>query len=222
MADLDPRLISGERLVFRTSKHWAGLITGSWWALLMVLASLALAWIQPDNTGGLLGFLSRTIELVRLGLFLGGCGWLVYNVIAWRTAQYSVTNLRILCHEGLLRRRSTDTLLTSVADIRTVIPALGGVLGFGHVRIVTAAGDAGRDTFAAVRDAQGFKRQVLEQKAGTAVTKPGKAAPARPGTSPDVTFEVGQLLHHLANLREAGAVSPEDYEARKAEWLRLM
>jgi hypothetical protein len=49
-------------------------------------------------------------------------------------------------------------------DIRTVVPALGGMLGFGNIRIVTAAGDAGRDAFTAVRDPMTFKRHVLEQK----------------------------------------------------------
>ncbi|MBV9356250.1 MAG: PH domain-containing protein [Chloroflexi bacterium] len=227
----DSRLISGEQRVFTTSKHWVGLLLRSIWPILMVLASFALAWIQPDNEGGVLGFLSRIIELIRLGLFLGGAGWIAYNIIAWRTAEYSVTNLRVLGHEGLIRRRTTDTLLSSLSDIRTSTPALGSVLGFGNVRIVSAGGEAGRDNFTAVRDAEGFKRQVLEQKAGSAATgrrrqpsapvAPGAVA-SQPGASADVVLEVTQLLHHMTNLRDAGAITPQEYETRKAEWLRLI
>jgi hypothetical protein len=116
MSDLDPRLISGERVVYVTRKHWAALLTDSVWALVMLVASVVLAWIQPDASTGVLGFFSRIIELLRLGLFFGGCGWIVYNAIAWRTAEYTVTNLRVFGHEGLLRRRSSDTLLS----LRTV------------------------------------------------------------------------------------------------------
>src|SRR5262245_26292741 len=111
MSESDPRFISGERLVYTTRKHWGSLLTDSIWAILMVAGSFVLAWVQPDNSGGILGFLSRVIDLVRLGLFLGGCGWFIYNIVAWRTAEYTVTSLRVLGHEGLVRRRSTDTLL---------------------------------------------------------------------------------------------------------------
>jgi Bacterial PH domain/Short C-terminal domain len=227
--DIDRRLISGEHVVFTTTKHWAGLIVISLWPILMVLGSFALAWVQPDNASGVLGFFSRVIELIRLGLFLGGCGWIIYNFVAWRTAEYSVTNRRVLGHEGLVRRRSTDTLLTSVSDIRTVTPAMGGVLGYGHIWIVTAAGDAGRDRFTAVRGAEAFKHHVLEQKVGSAAARTGgatasgpapTAVPAQPITSADVALEVTQLIRHLANLRDAGAITQDEYEAKKAEWLR--
>ena len=127
--DDNPRLIAGERTVFTTNKHWAGLLLRSLWPIAMVLASFVVAWVQPESTTGIAGFFNRVLELVRLGLFLGGCGWIVYNLVAWRTTEYNVTNLRIFGHEGILRRRSTDTLLSSIADIRTVVPALGGIGG---------------------------------------------------------------------------------------------
>ena len=205
MSDLDPRLIGGERVVYTTRKHWAALVTDSVWAVLLLAGSVVLAWVQPDSSSGVLGFFSRIIELLRLGLFFAGCGWIVYNVIAWRTAEYTVTNLRVFGHEGLVRRRSCDTLLSSLADVRTIIPALGGLLGFGHIRIVSASGDAGIETFTAVRNAQGFKRHVLEQKAGT-----GVAGAAGSSTS------VSQLLAQLANLRDAGVLTPEEYAAKSA------
>jgi uncharacterized membrane protein YdbT with pleckstrin-like domain len=225
MSDVDPRLISGERIVFTTSKHWAGLVTDSFWAILMVLGSFVLAWIQPESTTGVLGFFSRIIELLRLGLFLGGCGWIVYNVVAWRTAEYSVTNKRVLGHEGLLRRRHTDTLLTSVSDIQMITPALGSVLGFANIRVISSAGEAGRDTFTGMRQADVFKRQVLEQKAGSAAMATAgqprsgpetMSAPAAPIGSANAAHEATQLLGQLASLRDAGVITADEYEAKKA------
>jgi hypothetical protein len=204
-SDLDPRLISGERVVYSTSKHWAALITDSAWAILMVVASVVLGWIQPDATSGVLGFFSRTIELLRLGLFFGGCGWIIYNAIAWRTAEYTVTNLRVFGHEGLVRRRSSDTLLSSLSDVRLVIPAVGGVLGYGNIRIISASGEVGKDTFTAVHDPQGFKRQILEQKAGA-------GAVAANSNSGNIT----QLLTQLTNLRDAGVLTDAEYAAKTA------
>jgi hypothetical protein len=205
MSDLDPRLISGERVVYATRKHWAALVTDSWWPLLMVVASIVLAWIQPDATGGVLGFFNRTIDLLRLGLFFGGCAWIVYNAVAWRTAEYTVTNLRVFGREGLVRRRSSDTLLSSLSDVRAVIPALGGLLGYGNIRIISAGGEVGQDTFTAVRDAQGFKRQILEQKAG--------AGSASANSS---SADTAQLLTQLDSLRAAGLLTPDEYAAKTA------
>ena len=171
MSDSDPRLIAGEDIVYSTRQHWAGVISNSLWAILLLLGAILAAWIQTDTTTGIFGFFNRILELIQLSLFLTGVGWIIYNIVAWRTAEYSVTTLRVLGREGLLRRRSTDTLLTSVSDIQTVIPWLGSLLGFGNLRIVSAAGEAGKDTFTGMDHPDEFKRRVLEAKLATLRTR---------------------------------------------------
>jgi len=136
-----------------------------------------------------------------------------------------VTNRRVFGTEGLIRRRQTDTLLTSIADVKTMIPWLGRMLGFGHIRIVSASGEAGSDSFTNVRDVEGFKREILEQKTGTAAmserpqgAQPVAASPpnqAPPPSSADVTATLGEL----ARLRDAGAITAAEYEAKKTELL---
>ena len=74
---------------------------------------------------------------------------------------------------------------------------LGGLLGYGNIRIISAAGEVGKDNFTAVRDAQGFKRQILEQKAGAGAN----------------SSNASQLLSQLAALRDAGVLTPEEYAA---------
>ena len=163
MADLDERLITGESVIRTTSKHWIAPLGDSKWAILMIVGALVAAWLQGDSTSGVTGFVNRGLELVRLALFLGGIAWIVYNVVAWRTAEYHVTNRRVFGTDGLVRRRQTDTLLTSIADVKTVIPWLGRMLGFGHVRIVSASGEAGADSFTNIRDVEPFMRELREQ-----------------------------------------------------------
>jgi uncharacterized membrane protein YdbT with pleckstrin-like domain len=227
MADLDERLISGETVVRTTSKHWIAPLGDSIWAILMIVGALIAAWLQGDSTTGVAGFFNRGLELVRLALFLGGIAWIAYNIVAWRTAEYHVTNRRVFGTDGLVRRRQTDTLLSSIADVKTVIPWLGRMLGFGHIRIVSASGDAGSDSFTNVRDVEGFKREILEQKsgvgaqAGRGADAQGAAAPPSVPTSPappssaDITATLGEL----ARLRDAGAITAAEYEAKKTELL---
>ena len=225
MNKMDPRLVSGETVVFTTTKHWAAPVADSRWAILMVLGAVALGWTQPDTSGGLLGLISRAIDLVRLGLFYGGVAWTIYNFVAWRTAEYAVTNRRVFCREGLARRRASDTLLTSLSDVRTSSSIVGRALGYGSIRLISASGVAGEDMFTTVRDVQTLKQEIMEQKAGSAslaVADPGtvntanlsdKAAPAA------TALEITEVLERLVRLRDAGAITPDEYSVKKADLL---
>jgi len=217
MSDLDERLISGENVVFSTAKHWFAVVADSKWAILMIVVALAAGWLQSDATTGIGGFFNRSLGLMQQGLWLGALAWIAYNVIAWRSADYRVTNRRVFGQEGLIRRRTTDTLLTSISDVKTAIPALGRMLGYGNIRILTSSGDAGADNLTSVRDVQAFQREILEQKTGASSVAPAVAVAAAPPapSSGEITATLGEL----AKLRDAGAITVEEFEAKKAELL---
>jgi uncharacterized membrane protein YdbT with pleckstrin-like domain len=222
VADLNDRLISGETIVFSTSKHWFALVADSKWAILMIVVALAASWLQSGSTSGVSGFLNRSLGLVQQGLWLGALGWIAYNVIAWRSAEYHVTNRRVLGQEGLIRRRTTDTLLTSIADVKTVTPAIGRLLGYGNIRIITASGEAGIDNLTSISRVGAFQREILEQKTETAEGRPaGEAAPspASHRSSVSSSAEITTTLGELARLRDAGAIGVDEFESKKAELL---
>ena len=150
--------------------------------------------------------------MLRLATFLIALGWIIYNVVAWRTAEFTVTNLRVFGHEGLLRRRESETLLTSLSDIQTRQGVLGRALGYGNIRIISAAGRPGTDTFTAVRDPATFKRNIVEQKASG--LQANGAAPTAESRA-----EAVQVLSQLASLRDSGAITQAEYETKRAEWV---
>ena len=208
---VDESLMANEKVVYSTQKHWAAPVANSWEAVLMILGAILLSWLQPDSTGTVMGFISRVIELLRTALFLGGVVWIVYNVIAWRTASVKVTNLRILGHEGLLRSRSTDTLLSGMADVRTKSTMVGRMLGYGDISIYTASGEAGADAFTSIRDVETLKRHILEQKTNAHATP--APTPQAATSQPDPTV----ALMNLGQLRDAGVITPVEFEAKKQE-----
>jgi uncharacterized membrane protein YdbT with pleckstrin-like domain len=222
---LEEKLVTGEKVVFSTTKHWIAPVVDSKWAALELLAALALSWLQPDSTSGVLGFFSRVIELINLVLVISAVGWIVYNIVAWRTAEYHVTNRRVLGTEGLLRRRSTDSLLTSISDVRTNVPAIGRALGYGTVKILSSSGDAGGDEFTAIREVEAFKKNLIEQKAGAgALAEARSTTPAAPVAAPaaapaPTSADITKTLGDLAQLRDSGAITAEEYEAKKADLL---
>jgi hypothetical protein len=228
MNDMDPRLIGGESVVFTTTKHWAAPVVDSRWAILMVLGAFALGWIQPDSGGGLLGLISRAIDLVRLSLYYGGIAWIIYNFVAWHTAEFAVTNQRVFCQEGLVHRRASDTLLTSLSDVRTSMSSVGRALGYGTIRLISSSGVAGEDRFTTVRNVEAFKIQILEQKARSGPVHAETSArdsvgrPPQPVGSTVTALDTIEVLERLVKLKDAGAITPEEYDAKKAQFLNRL
>ncbi len=223
-------LIAGETIVFQSKKHWMAPIRASLVAAAMVAGALLLRWISPDGDG-FLSFIGTILDLVAIGLVIGGIGWIVYNIVAWRTAVFAVTTARILREEGLMRRQSSTTLLASLSDVRSDIGLLGGRLGYGDIVLLTTSGGAGADRFLCITKPIEFRDAVMTQKMGGTV-QPGAAttatpaaapmaaaAPAAPATPATSSADDAETLKRLADLRDSGAITPEEYEAKKAEIL---
>ena len=235
MSDSDSRLMSGEEIVFRSSKHWVAPVTDSWKALLLIIASLVLAWLQTDKVDGLIGFANRVMGLLEIVLMISGVLLLVYNFFNWRSARYIVTNQRVLGTEGIARKRETDTLLMGISDVRSKQSFMGRRLGYGAIQILSASGEAGADTFTSIRKPEDFKRHILEQKVAAALpTRPELAppvaavaavAPEHNGHGPTdetgvpAASEVLTTLAVLSSLRDSQTITNDEFETKKAELL---
>jgi hypothetical protein len=230
-------LIADESIVFQSEKHWIAPIRASIVAGLMVLGALFLRAIAPSGDG-FFGWVGGVLELIAIGLLLAGIAWIAYNIVAWRTAEFAVTNMRVLREEGLIRRRNSTTLLSSLSDMRTDVGVLGRQLGYGDIVILTTSGSAGEDRFLCITKPLEFRNAAVEQKmaggkgradAGPApaplapaqapqpTAAPSAAAPSAPASSDDAA-----TLLRLADLRDKGAITPEEYEAKKSEILARM
>jgi hypothetical protein len=223
-------LIANETVLFESKKHWIAPVRDSLIAALMLLGAYLIGFITPDAGDGLFGMIGDLFGLIRLGLLIGGIGWIVYNIVAWRTAEFAVTSLRVIGNEGLLKKRSSATLLTAITDIRSDVGFLGKALGYGDLRIFTQSGDAGADAFTSMTDPLEFRNQVMSQKAGGAVAAapvaaaPVAAAPvaAPPGPPTPSASDSADALARLADLHDRGAITDEEYEAKKTEILARM
>ena len=109
-------LITDEKIIFESKKHWMAPVRASLVAALMTVGGVILYRLSPD-WDGLFSFVGSILDLVAIGLFIGGIGWIVYNVVAWGTAEFAVTDMRVLREEGLVRRRSSTTLLSGLSDV---------------------------------------------------------------------------------------------------------
>src|SRR5512134_3510131 len=143
---IEKNLISDEKVTFQTTKHWFAPIHASFVAILMVLGAGLLRLISP-NSDGFFGWVGSIVDFISLLLVLGGAGWIVYNIVEWRTATFAVTNLRVMREEGLVKHRSSATMLSSLSDVKTDQSFIGKQLAFGDIVIYSQSGSAGVDRF---------------------------------------------------------------------------
>ena len=123
---------------------------------------------------------------------------------------------------------SSATMLSTVTDVQSRVPALGGPLGFGDLVIFTQSGAAGADHFQTITKPKEFRDHMLNTKlamdkpaAKPAAAAPASVAPAAAAPAAQVASTDDQLqtLTRLAELRDSGAITAEEYEAKKTEVL---
>ena len=221
---LSENLIADEEIVYEAEKHWMAPLRDSVVPALLLLAAYAVGWISPDSQSGIVGAVGNLLDLIKIGLVIGGIGWIIYNVIVWRTAKFAVTTLRVVREEGLVSRRSSATMLRSVTDVQTRIPFVGGRIGYGDIVIFTQAGNAGVDRFKTITHPAEFRDQIMTRKLGeetqrAAAAERPQAAPAPASAPAPAPVDQTAVLANLAQLRDSGAITPEEFESKKAEIL---
>ena len=228
MNELDQNLLTDEQVIFETTKHWFAPIRASLIALLILLGAIALRWLSP-NGEGIVGGLGGLMDLLSTGLLIVAIAWILYNIAEFLSAHFGVTNMRVLRYEGLIRRRSSETLLAMLTDVRLDEPAIGRALGFGNLRILTSSGAAGEDEFMTVAKAKELRTAIQEQKAKMMTGGPAPVAAAAPTSAPAApapapaaaapSADTASSLAALDNLRSQGLITEEEYQAKRSEIL---
>jgi hypothetical protein len=163
----------------------------------------------------------------------------IYSVIQWQSQEYILTTVRVLHVHGVINKQSGDSSLENITDAQIRVPWLGRILGFGDLVVMTAS-EAGINNLRALRDPIGFKKAMMEAKTtrmidlntprtGAAVAAQAAAAPApapvapaptpAPAPAPADPDEVAKTIASLASLRDSGAITPEEFDAKKQELL---
>jgi uncharacterized membrane protein YdbT with pleckstrin-like domain len=246
MSYADDLMSTGEQIGYRTKQHPAIFIWGARYAILALLIVVVLLWfgvsIKPDGVFGTL------VSWVTAILFIGGIAVAIWTALRYINQEYVLTNRRVIQVEGVLNRKSTDSSLEKINDAMLKQTFFGRMLDYGDLTVLTAS-ESGIDAMKMLRSPIEFKKRMLDAKhsfevgmeregwapsppvraggpaaaTGAAVasdtapvaTPPPAPAPA-PRTDPD---EVTRTLASLADLRDRGAITAEEYEAKKADLL---
>ena len=221
MARYSETLLSdGERIALRARQHWLAPIVDGRGAWALFVASLVLLVLRLQMSGG--GALEQVLGYVVLVLLVVSVVMLGYRYWSWYAQDYLVTNRRVLKVEGILNKRSADSSLEKINDAVLEQNLAGRIFGYGDLDIMTAAEES-VDRYRMLDQAPRFKKVMLDQKhrlEADMVRLP--SPPARAGAAGPRVMAMDELtraLDDLAALRDRGAISAADFEAKKQELL---
>jgi Bacterial PH domain/Short C-terminal domain len=223
----DRLLADGETVVLRTRQHWLATLIDARYPWLIFIGSLALL-VLSSNLGD--SAIRSVVGYVVLAGIIVSLLWLAKVYWNWYSEDYIVTNRRVLKVEGIINKRSADSSLEKINDAVLEQNLLGRMLNYGDLDILTAA-EVAIDRYRMLNRAPLFKREMLNQKhelegefsrlpsPPLRSSPPPQAAPPPPAQRQMTSDEVTRALASLADLRDRGAVSPEEFEAKKADLL---
>lgn len=232
MAYLDKRLATGEEPIRREHQHWFVLAADARYAFVAWILAAAV-WLL---SGALPEEIRSALGWVIVALVIGGLLYLGWQILRWQNEEFVVTSRRVLQTQGVINKQIVDSSLEKINDAILTESIFGRMFGFGDLEILTAS-ESGISRLRMLRDADGFKRAMLDAKheleleLSGARPMPGPAIrtgpPAQPQPAPAAAApapamsadEVTRTLASLADLRDRGAISAEDYEAKKADLL---
>ncbi|HTC86103.1 MAG TPA: PH domain-containing protein [Candidatus Acidoferrum sp.] len=223
----DTLLSQGEVVALRTRQHWLAPLAQSLYPIIILVAAIVIFVIDSNITDTTVHSLFGYVALA--GVVVGAL-WIALVFWRWSAQDYIVTNRRVLKVEGILNKHSADSSLEKINDAVLDQNILGRVLGYGDLDILTANEDS-VDRYKMLHDATGFKKTMLDQKNNLDMDM--RHVPSPPLRSPDSaplatsatagaatsTDDVTATLEKLAGLRDRGAITAEDYEAKKADLL---
>jgi len=247
MSYADGLLSTGERISYRNKQHPFVFIWGARYAILAAIIALVLFWFRSGlGSDSASGAVATILGWATAILFFGGLAVAVWTGLRYINQEYVLTNRRVIQVEGVLNRNSTDSSLEKINDAVLTQSVFGRMFDFGDLTVLTAS-EAGIDKMHMLRKPIAFKKAMLDAKhefevdmersgwqpgppirdaapaptpggttAAIAATGPASTSPSAPRSDPD---EVTRTLASLADLRDRGAITPEEYEHKKADLL---
>ncbi len=245
MADYKESLLAGgERIVLSRRQHWITFVDQAKWAILGAVGAIVLLLLRSGMDDG---FLRTAVGWIALALLVVALVWIPWQYLRWLNLEYILTNRRVIQLSGVLNKRASDSSLEKINDAILSVSMLGRALGFGDLEIQTAS-ESGIERMHLLVDAPGFKRGMLDAKhelelelsggnqpgpalratpeaqpAGAVPSMPPPAAaPAAYSPAPMSPEDVTNAIERLSALRTSGAITAEEFEAKKADLLKRL
>jgi uncharacterized membrane protein YdbT with pleckstrin-like domain len=220
-------LAEHEELVYDLRPHWLTLVVPVLLTVAVVVG-VGAAWVvmpagdlqQPARLA--VGLLGLAVLLVTVA----------GRVLRWATTHFVLTTDRLIFRSGVVAKFGREIPLERINDVTFSQSLFERLVGVGDL-LLESAGEQGQSRFSNIRDPEAVQLEIYRQmeandrrRAGYATTQPHPAVPAdrtpTPPTPPIRTRSPLDDLERLADLRDRGAITEEEFQRMKRELLDRM
>ena len=215
MGYLEGLMSEKEKIVFKTRQHWLTilpkLVVWGVISVVILLITVALA-LTPLHGVALVILLALVFPFWRV----------IVDFLNWWNEQYVITNRRVIQLEGIINKHSIDSSLEKVNDVVLQQSALGRILNYGDVQILTAS-EIGVNLFKRMARPVKFKTEMLNQKEGLTQLDIFEGRAGRVLTEEAPTAgDIPELIAELDELRKRGIITDEEFEEKKNQLLEKL
>ena len=161
-------------------------------------------------------------------LALVWAGWLVLQYFNWTFTHFVVTSSRVIFRTGAIAKHGVEIPMDRINNINFHQSIWERVIGAGDLEIESAGRD-GQSKFNDVWHPDAVQQELYRVMEEHAKTRAGwnagaqAAAPPRAAAAtPPAALSVPEQIQQLAGLRDSGAITAAEYEAKKAQLLERM
>jgi uncharacterized membrane protein YdbT with pleckstrin-like domain len=137
-------LTSDEKVEKSLHPHWRTVVGPFLIGLILLGASIYVAYVTPDDTTG------NWIQWITVGIaVLLAIPLVIIPLLAWRTTHYVITTHRVMVRKGIVNKSGKDITLSKITDVSFRQSALDRMVGSGTLSI-ESAGDSPNEDFEAI------------------------------------------------------------------------
>jgi membrane protein YdbS with pleckstrin-like domain len=196
-------LLDGETVALDLRPHW-WYFAGPLSAGIPVVVLLVVTWRAENDlvhTGGLWATAAAA---------LAWAVWLGARLISWQTTHFLVTSDRLVFRSGILAKHTRDIPLEKVNDLASSQTFFERMIGAGDL-LIESAGERGQEKFSDIPHPDAVQQEIYRQMEVNQNRMMGGGPPRQQSVTDQIAA--------LADLRDRGAISPAEYEAKKAQLL---
>jgi uncharacterized membrane protein YdbT with pleckstrin-like domain len=214
-----------ERLVLTLHPHWWYIAKPT---MIMVAATiLGIVIISATNASD--NVMSTGVRWLFAIAIIVAIVHFIERIIRWVSTYFVLTSDRVISREGILAKRGIEIPLERINTVLFTQGIFERMIGLGDLEIESASKD-GAQHFEDIKRPGDVQKEIyiqMEQNDNAKYDRMGQmaaggqaqaAAAAAASAPPSIADQINQL----AQLRDQGHISPQEFEAKKAELLNRM
>ena len=198
-----------------------------WGSVLLIIVIIVLSETSSGDFGG------DSLRWIVGILVLVWAGWLGIKYLDWARTYFVVTSNRVIFRTGVLSRHGVEIPLERINNINYNQHFFERMIGAGNLEI-QSAGEQGTSSFDFVRHPDGVQQEIYRQMELNAKKNAGYGSDAIAQAVRDTVGQgqgggqgggaasIPQQIAQLAQLRDQGHITPDEYERKKAQLLDRM